>query len=131
MDATSSVTLFGIAQFDTSGCLSRGAELSLVSVHFRLRLIGLQVLEYLHPIDLLHLYHAVDRFKPLLREGDVLWRHAFRNFGDLVPVPDGIEGFGFAHLLFGVSKCEVCGSSPAHTNLTHQCHLCESCTFER
>ncbi|KDR85939.1 hypothetical protein GALMADRAFT_132557 [Galerina marginata CBS 339.88] len=91
--------------------------------------IMLEIMEYLHPIDLLHLTKTDTTFRELLkdRSSTSVWRSAFGNYPDIPEIPSNLTGYKWAVLLFSPSICERCSASPAHVILTFYRRQCDDC----
>ncbi|KDR85928.1 hypothetical protein GALMADRAFT_393643 [Galerina marginata CBS 339.88] len=91
--------------------------------------IFLEILEYLHPIDLLHLIKTDAMFRELLNDSSAnsVWRSAFGNYPDTPKIPSNLTGYKWADLLFNPSTCERCGASPAPLNVVFYQRLCGAC----
>ncbi|KDR85925.1 hypothetical protein GALMADRAFT_132550 [Galerina marginata CBS 339.88] len=91
--------------------------------------ILLEILEYLHPIDLLQLMKAHPAFRELLKDCSCtsVWRSTFGNYSDIPKIPSNLTGYKWADLLFNPSICEKCGASPAPPSITFHRRWCGGC----
>ncbi|KAJ7257533.1 hypothetical protein B0H12DRAFT_1322808 [Mycena haematopus] len=89
--------------------------------------IVLEVLSFLHPLDLLHLFRTTRDFRSLLHEPalDRIWRESF--IAPLPMCPRDISGRRWAHLLFGPHSCEECGRGATLPDFAILRRLCSEC----
>ncbi|KDR85936.1 hypothetical protein GALMADRAFT_235114 [Galerina marginata CBS 339.88] len=88
-----------------------------------------QIMEYLHPIDLLHLMKTDTMFRDFLDDSSStsVWRSSFGNYPDIPKIPSNLTGYKWADLLFNPSICEKCGASPAPLIVAIYQRLCDVC----
>ncbi|PPQ77556.1 hypothetical protein CVT25_011416 [Psilocybe cyanescens] len=91
-----------------------------------------EILEYLHPIDLLNLTDINTPVSTLLKEqaSSLVWKSSFANYPDIPDVPRDISGLKWTKLLFNPLICEKCENSPAIPNVTFYRRLCETCNSQ-
>ncbi|KAK7007398.1 hypothetical protein R3P38DRAFT_3212446 [Favolaschia claudopus] len=90
--------------------------------------IVLEVLKYLHPLDLLHVSRTDRGFRNLLHspDFDAVWRTSFAT-GPLPQCPNDITGWQWAHLLFGDHICQECNKNKALPDFMILKRLCTRC----
>ncbi|KAJ7899781.1 hypothetical protein B0H13DRAFT_2029457, partial [Mycena leptocephala] len=71
--------------------------------------IVLEVLGYLHPLELIQVSRTSRTFRELLHSTDSMWRTSFLIDDRLPQCPPQIPGRRWVKLLFGPKICETCG----------------------
>ncbi|KAJ6538327.1 hypothetical protein DFH09DRAFT_1398671 [Mycena vulgaris] len=91
--------------------------------------IILEVLDYLHPLELMQISHVNKTFRGLLHApvAAALWRSAFAGHPPLPACPPEIPGRRWAKLLFGPRRCDECGALNTFPDYRIWRHLCTDC----
>ncbi|KAJ7919838.1 hypothetical protein B0H13DRAFT_1987661 [Mycena leptocephala] len=71
--------------------------------------IVLEVLGYLHPLELIQVSRTSRAFRELLHSTDSMWRTSFFTDDQLPRCPPQIPGRRWVKLLFGPKICDTCG----------------------
>ncbi|TFK66975.1 hypothetical protein BDN72DRAFT_125578 [Pluteus cervinus] len=88
--------------------------------------IFLEIVEYLHPLDLYHLSKVCGAMDKFIKSHDALWVTVWR----LHDVPPCAPGFSFpqwAEFLFGPAICDICQLYVALPDFVHLKRYCTSC----
>ncbi|KAJ7150732.1 hypothetical protein C8R46DRAFT_1305432 [Mycena filopes] len=91
--------------------------------------VVLEVLSYLHPLELSRVARTNKSFRQLLHSSisDALWRNSFRVDSDLPQCPAGVPGRRWSKLLFGPRICDECGQPDSPPNYVLLRRVCPTC----
>ncbi|KAJ7776366.1 hypothetical protein B0H16DRAFT_1006475 [Mycena metata] len=91
--------------------------------------IVLEVLSYLHPLELTRVARTNKTFRQLLHSpvSDALWRNSFLVVDSLPHCPPQIPGRRWTKLLFGPRICDECGQPDSNVDYILRRRVCTKC----
>ncbi|KAJ7899771.1 hypothetical protein B0H13DRAFT_1718047 [Mycena leptocephala] len=92
--------------------------------------IVLEVLGYLHPLELIQVSRTSRAFRELLHSTDPIWRTSFLTDDRLPQCPPQIPGRRWVKLLFGPKICDICGQPNTDADYIIWRRVCIPCMDE-